>query len=233
MADEKYFNFPIQLLKGFLVDSGKVLSDIANYAVYAHSTSLEYNEELSAFRSAASFYNIKFGKPVHAFDNGKELYEEYSEDSPMVGITLSMYWDFNKDNKSEVQKLHLLGFLALKSILGNKTFCKTDNRMLFSRMDGQVKKLEFWQLSEEMYKYCSTKHKANYWAPKIRAEVYRWEMKSYSVRTHGFYISLKLSIDDLVFEAEKRKLKYKELEQKNEIQNARAKALERLNAKPP
>jgi hypothetical protein len=34
--DVRYFNFPIVLLEGFMIDSQKCLADIFDYAIYSH-----------------------------------------------------------------------------------------------------------------------------------------------------------------------------------------------------
>jgi len=233
MADEKYFNFPIQLLSGFLKNSRNTLTDMCNYAVYAHSLNLDFGEnEEDNFKDSASYLGIEFTNVKAALSNGKKLYRQHT-DCPMVGISVKMYWDYQSNEKDEFQKLCLLGFIALKSILGKKAYCKTTNKLLFARMAGLAKQCEFEELPEEFYKYIQTKHKVHYWAVKIKDEVFDWGLKSYSNKTNGFYITIKLTYKDLVFEAEKKREEYKKLLKKDEKLAAIQEAKNRLKRIPP
>ena len=52
---EKYFNFPIQLLEGFLVSDKRVLNNICDYAIYLHYLNLEYGDKQNRIKQSASF----------------------------------------------------------------------------------------------------------------------------------------------------------------------------------
>lgn len=228
-----YINFPVQLLKGFLTNPKNQLSDMLDYAVYVHSKKMEYSEGVSAFKASAKYYGVTYPDLTKSHKVGVDLYKKYGASCPMAGMKLTMWWEYYNGQKSEHQLLYLIGFLALRSILGDSTYCKTENSLFFSRMDGQVKKVEIEALSKDIAKYCATKHKANYWAVKIKDEIYGWGLKSYSWKTRGFYITTKLSIDELVFEAEKKRDSVKKAAMQNERKNARAIALERIKKLPP
>lgn len=227
-----YFNFPIQLLKGFMVDSDTCLSNISRYAVYAHSETLIHGNEVERFKSSADYLNISFGKTdnemLAALNKGKILCESIPLNSPKVGIEKDMFWDFFKNNKTEFEKITLLGFLAIKSILQKKSYCKITNKFWLSRMDGKTSSVnEYYQLSNEVKKYS-----VNYQLRKIKAELERnWNLKTVSGR--GFNVSFKMSLDDLTYVVLKRRKVYQDKVLKEQKDEAKKKALNRLYATQP
>ena len=232
--EERYFNTPIQLYKGFMIDSIDCLSKVLYYACY------EYKEKNKrTFKDAADFYNVLIGGDnsktnlTDAEKKVKSIYESLHNNSPKVGIGLTMFWQYYKEDKTEFEKVCLLAFLALKSIIGNKSYCKVDNGFFLSRMDGKVNSVcndaftvnDFKPLSPEIKKY----EKNNYQLRKIKDElVLNWGLKHYSHHTRGFYVSFKMPLDELVFEAEKRRKAVKVKQMNEEKKQAIAKARERL-----
>ncbi|EMY3554091.1 hypothetical protein ABF190_001697 [Flavobacterium psychrophilum] len=225
MSKEKYLNFPIQLLSGFMIDTRKVLNDITDYAVYQNSLKLELGTDLEKIKTSASFYNMTLGSNKNTFDNGKMLYNSIPENSPKVGLSISIFWDFYKNDKSEFDKICLLAFLGIKSILGTKSYCKVTNLYLWARMDGKTNTIiEVSELSNEVRKYAN-----RYQSENIKNElILNWHLVYYSRYTRGFYVSLKMSLEDLIFEAEKKRKSIKENQQKQQQNEALKKALERL-----
>lgn len=225
MSKEKYLNFPIQLLSGFMIDDKKVLNNIIDYAIYQNSLKLEIGTDLSKIKTSAGFYNMTLANDKKTFDNGKILYNSIYENSPKVGLSISMFWDFYKNDKSEFDKICLLAFLGIKSILGNKSYCKANNLYLWARMDGKTNTIvEVSELSNEIKKYAN-----RYQSENIKNElILNWHLIYYSHYTRGFYISLKMSLEDLIFEAEKKRKSIKENQQKQLKNEALKKALERL-----
>jgi len=224
MNKERYFNFPIMFLKGFLKNDKKCLSDILAYSVYLHSLKLEHGTVIEKIKVSARFFKITLGSNKKTLDRGKYLYNSIEDNSPKVGINLSVYWDYNNNYKSGFEKVCLLGFLALKSILQQKPYCKITNAFWLARMDGKAKSCEFNQLSLLMSKYAN-----EYQTKKIKTELsLNWNLKTYSRYTRGFYVSFKLSLDELVYQAEKRKRSTKENQLKSLEREALAKALKRL-----
>ncbi|SNB04137.1 hypothetical protein [Flavobacterium psychrophilum] len=225
MSKEKYLNFPIQLLVGFMIDTRKVLNDIIDYAVYQNSLKLELGTDLEKIKTSASFYNMTLGNNKNTFDNGKMLYNSLPENSPKVGLSISMFWDFYKNDKSEFDKICLLAFLGIKSILGTKSYCKVTNLYLWARMDGKTNTIvEVSELSNEVRKYAN-----RYQSENIKNElILNWHLIYYSRFTRGFYVSLKMTLEDLIFEAEKKRKSIKENQYKQLKNEALKKALDRL-----
>jgi hypothetical protein len=227
--DVRYFNFPIELLSDFLNDGSKVLNNISDYALYSHSLNMEYGDELECMKASQIFFKITCSNIEKSLNNGKQLFDSIRPNSPMVGINLTIFWDYYKNDKSEFDKACLLAFLAIKSILNKKPYCKIDNRFLLARMDGKAKSCDFDSLSSSIYKYAN-----EYQTKKIKYQLSEyWNLITYSRYTRGFYVSFSLSLDELVYEAEKRRKSVKE-KQKRQLQNEAVKnALIRLNQSRP
>jgi hypothetical protein len=223
--DLRYFNFPIQLISGFMANPNKCLSDIANYAVYEHSLKMNNSKELERFEVSADYYGIKFSNTKNSLSNGKLLYNSIPTKSPKVGLSTQIYWDFYKNDKTEFDKICLLGFLALKSIVQKKACCKTNNKLWLARMDGKKTIKEFSDLSSSIAKYNN-----EYQTVKIKNDLrINWGLITYSRYTKGFYISFKINLDSLVYYAENNRTsnKIKQLKASNKL--ALDKALLRIN----
>lgn len=225
MSKEKYLNFPIQLLAGFMIDTIKVLNDITDYAVYENSLKLDLGTDLDKIKECAKFYTIIVADNKKTFNNGKMLYNSIPKNSPKVGLSISIFWDFYKNDKSEFDKICLLAFLGVKSILGIKSYCKVTNLYLWARMDGKTNTIvEVSELSNEVRKFAN-----RYQTENIKNElILNWHLIYYSRYTRGFYVSLKMSLENLIYEAEKKRKSIKENQQKQQQNEALKKALERL-----
>ncbi|MEI7676944.1 MAG: hypothetical protein WCJ03_09205 [Bacteroidales bacterium] len=225
--DVKYFNFPIQLLSGLLDDSNDVLNNIFDYAMYQQSLKLS-GTKTERFKAACEWFEMTVGNINKRIENGQELTDSIPANSPKVGISKTMWFDFYQNEKTDFDKICLLGYLSMKSILQTKPYWKLDNKFWLSRMDGQVKAVsELWKLSEIIFKYST-----EYQTVKIKTELRNnWGLITYSRYTRGFYVSFTLTLEQLVYEAEKRRKSTKDKQHKAAEKAALDKAMERLN--PP
>lgn len=230
MSDEgTYYNFPIQLIKGFLDNDKRCLNNILDYHLYKHSLKLECGSEIENFEDAAAYYEINLVNSNECFKNAVHLINSIPAKSPRVSIASSVFWNFYQNYKSEFEKVCLLSYLAFKSILGDKPYCKVDNNYFLARLNGNVNTIENTsELEESIQKYAN-----HYQIRKIKNELsFNWGLKTYSRQTRGFYISFKLSLEELIFQAEKNRKSYKEKMLKKSEADAVKKALEKLY-KPP
>jgi len=220
--NKKYFNFPIVLLEGFLIDHKKCLNDIIDYAMYAYCEKYDTDD----VKRAARFFGVTLGNEFSTYRNGNELFDSVPEGLPKVGISKEIFFDYYKNEKTEFQNVTLLAFLAIKSVLQNKAYCKLDNNYLFARMDGKSHTIKNdSELSKELLKY-----KNEYQSVKIKNELkLNWGLIHYAYYTRGFYVSLKMSLEDLIFQVEKKKKSNKLKEQKEKEKAAILAAMERLN----
>ena len=222
----EYLNFPIQLLSGFMINTSSVLNDILHYSIYSHTLKLDQGTALQKIKASADYFNVTLGSEKKCLENGKTLFNRIPKNSPLTGLSLPMFWDFYKNEKSEFDKICLLAFLGIKSILFNKPYCKATNLYLWARMDGKTNTI-VWvsELSNEVRKYAN-----RYQTENIKNElILNWNLIYYSRYTRGFYVSFKMSLEDLIFEAEKKRKSIKENHQKQLQKVALKKALERLN----
>jgi len=222
----RYFNFPICLLNGFLLEgqSKECLDDISDYAIYSQSQNFVEDDLTEQINSACKFFGLTLGNVSATMKNGKLLYDSIDARTPKVGINLSVWWDFYKNDKTEFEKVCFLGHLAIKSIVQNKSYTKIDNKYWLSRMSGLSKSVSLEMLPPEILRYFN-----EYQTKKIKHElVNNWGLVTYSRYTKGFYVSYKLTLEQLVFEAEKRRKSNKEKQQKKLENEAVKKAHTRL-----
>jgi len=181
--------------------------------VQHHFIKIEKGTIKERYKETCEWLNFQ---EVNREDNlllGKVLYQRYLN-SPMTGIERHVYSEFNKLEKSDFEKACFLAYLALKSIVGNKTFQKADNKLLWSRMDGKVKTIkDVSELSEKVRYFAQ-----EYQTLKIKRELQdSWGLIYYAQQTRGFYFSLKLELKSLIREALKRKRKSIEKQRLNKI----------------
>ncbi len=203
MADSKYFNFPIPLLRGFVGNPKKILNDICDYSLYQHSLKLVLGSELECFKAAANFYVIKLGDTKGSFENGEALFNSIDSGEANTGISLDVFWDYYKkaEHKTEFEKVCLLAHLAIKSIIGKSAYSKMTNDFWCSRMSGYSQNVNhsYWDSSIRL-------RFNNYQARKIKLELIRsWSLVTYSRHTKGFYVSYTLSLEELIIKAETKR----------------------------
>ncbi|MFX0555810.1 hypothetical protein ACOCEA_03385 [Maribacter sp. CXY002] len=223
--EEIYFNFPIQLLEGFIDYPEKILNNILDYCYYRMTLSYEFGDEEEMIASARKFFRTSGGNNLKRYENGEELYNSVAIKSPMVGIKSDILFDYYKNPKNDFQKATLLAHLAIKSILKNKAYCKITNLYLWSRMDGKTHAVkDKWALSE-----CIRVFANNYQVRKLKNELKdNWFLIEYSKRTRGWFVSYKMSLTDLILQVEKRKKKNRDDKRKQMEKEAYDEAMRRL-----
>jgi len=229
MSNEKYLNFPIQLLKNAFTDIRQAMNNIMMYAGYQHTTKLELGEDEEKMKDAGEYLGISWGDPITAYRNGEKLFQEIPKNSPHTGINKGVCFDFYDTPKSDDEIAVLLAYLSLKSIIGPKPYTKTTNDNLIARMGGFASKNDIpgQQLPEPLSKY-NTRRKLD----KIKIDLQtNWGVNIYARYMRGFYVSFdqNFSLDQLVFEAEKRRKKTEETGLRQRKNEAIEKALKKLN----
>lgn len=231
MESSRYFNFPIQMMQGVLEgwkDKKEFLKDVLYFHIQNHADKLEdlneYEEtEAQRFKRSADFWGVEMQGCVESrCQRGESLLCEFEDAKVYVGISTDVFWNFYNENKTDFEWECLFAFLALKSIIGNKTYCKSNNGLLYARMSG----------SESVNNDSITL--TRFHRDKIICELENnWGLKYYSRYTKGFYFGFDIGINDLVFEAEKRRKSTKEKLRNDEKKKALAEALKRLGSTPP
>lgn len=207
--DDNYFNFPIVLIQGFMNDTRKCLTDIFDYCIYEFSKG-NSDEETRAFFRIASY-----GNKEKTMNHGKELYFRIKNEA-YTGLAVSLFWQYYNDYKTDLDKITLLAFLAIKSIVGNRVCCKVTNQnLIYCRMAGftNIQKL----LPKEIAEYC-TRWKFE----KIKTDLKEYyNVSFYAYHTRGQYISTKVDFKTLCRIAEEQKMKGRMARQRKSEKEAR------------
>ena len=204
ILNPEYFNFPIILLEGFLINHKICLNNIGDYAIYS-LLQKKYQGDFNQIEDVEVELNTKIVNKRRSFENGKTLLDSMPENLPFVGIRKKIFFDYYKNKKTEFEKVVLLAFLAIKSIVGKKSYCKTNFLLLFNRMNGNSLSIKNEsELSPELRKYFTRHYKS-----KINDYLqWKWKLKYYAVDTRGFYVSFNknLTLKDLIKIVEKNKV---------------------------
>jgi hypothetical protein len=227
--NEKYFNFPVQLLSNFVMDHQKCLQNVLYYSLYKQGLKLTGNQN-QRIKASAEYFGVSLGNQSEANERGSQLVQDCSSNSPMTGISSTVFWNYCGHEKTEWDKAILLAFLAMKSIIGDKQFIKMDNKFWLSRMAGEKYSLPLDYLPPEIYKYAN-----EYQTKKLKSELSEnWGLVTYSRYTRGFYISFKMTLKALILEAETRRKSNRVLKAKMEREEALKEVLEEIGrGKPP
>ena len=226
--EDKFLNFPVQLLQDAFKDIRQTMVNVLDYAGYAHTLKL-HGSDSKKMEDAGHYFGITWGNTLKSYRDGKTLYESIPQNSPMAGINKDVLFDFYKNTKTLDEIAVLLAFLAIKSIVGIKPYCKVTNAYLIARMAGYAKIEDIpHPLPQPLAQY-NTRRKLD----KIKKELQlNWNVNIYSRYTRGFYVSIdnKFELNKLVFEAEKRRKSTKEKQLKQRNDEARRLAKKKLNS---
>ena len=203
---EKYFNFPIPLLKAaFKNGLPYVLNSILDYAIYKHSLKLDGDPE-KQIKDSASYFNVTLGNIRRTLQNGESMMNDSKIRGPMSGINKSVFWDYYNNYKTEFEIVLLLAYLSVKSIIGPDAYKRITNDFMFCRMAGYNSQKEMEGLPEELQRYKTRKY-----IGKIKKGLKEnFGLKVYGRYTHGFYVTFKLTFEQLVREIETNRKRNKD-----------------------
>ena len=129
-------NFPITILQGAFKDIRETVDNIMGYATYKHSLGLDFGNESQRMKESAHFFCIKFGNIEMAMQKAKEIHNSVKKGTPFASVRLKMLWDYYDNPKKEADIAYFCAFCAIKSILGNKEYVKTNKSRVIARMFG-------------------------------------------------------------------------------------------------
>lgn len=217
---ERFYNFPIMMMQGVLEgwkEKDEFLKDILYFHIANHAQKLEdLNEfeetEVQRFKRSAEFWGVSMSGNIERSQlRGAELLDEFEKSKVFVGISSEVFWNFYQNDKTQFEWECLAAFLALKSILGNKTFCKSNNALLYARMSGNESVKDLHSLSFSRF------HRDKI-ILKLELE---WNVKYYSRYTKGFYFGIDTTLQDLIFYAEDKRESFKA----NELKKSKSEIL--------
>jgi hypothetical protein len=68
----------------------------------------------------------------------KEIHDSVKKGTPFASVRLKMLWDYYDNPKKETDIAYFCAFCAIKSILGDKGYIKTNKSLIIARMFGLV-----------------------------------------------------------------------------------------------
>lgn len=201
----------------------RMCNDIMDYATYKHARGLS-GTMTDRMKSAAKYFGITLGNIHGSLENGRELYENINPRSPMTGINSGLLFDFYQGNQPINEIVALLAHLAIKSILGQKGFCRVTNDYLLCRMAGYPGMSDMKALPDYLSPYATRRRMDN-----IKSELQKsYGLQIYARYTRGFFVSDTLGLEDLIKAVETKRKKWQLAQQKAEVSNAVAKVLNEL-----
>jgi len=227
MSSRIYFTFPVTILKEAMNDIRKTCDDIMNYCGYVASK--KYSGTIKEkMEKAGNDLGIIYNGWENSYNKGQEIANNTPKRTPMTSINHDIVFDFYDNHKSEFEIVTFLAFAGIRSILQMKPYTRITNDYLFARMAGYPSTTEIVTLPGYEPKELPVvlpalidKYNTRFKLDKIKKELQNnWHMKLYGIHTHGFYVSFKLSLNQLVKVVEAKRKRNQEAKRKAEIQQA-------------
>lgn len=170
--------------------------------------------------------------PNNTLKQGKKIDSTIPDREPFPMISTSLLFDFRDNNKTEFDIAQFAAYIAVRSILGKKSYCRTNKQMIVSRMFGYASNKQMQGTLKPAIKDLFNKYSNRYHIDKVLQQLeLNWNVITYSSNMRGLLIGIKnkTSIDALALIAENRKLKNKISKLKDAKREAKEKALQHLN----
>lgn len=236
MSKVKYFTFPVVLLKSAHDDLTETLNNIILYGLYQYADALKDTTGLdfeNCYEQAFTYFDLQKKNIKTVLDKSVALYDSLDNGlpKPMTSVNRDVIFDYraNKANKSEFEIICLCGFAAIKSILGKKSHSKITNEYFLARTFGfaKVEDMQNSPLSPMLEKYAKRYH-LNKVKDELKAS---WGVKLYGRNTRGFYASISMDYESLVFQVEKNRKSRIRQERKADEDEIQKRVLDRLKRK--
>ncbi len=226
--DKKYIYFPIWLLELYTGDIQLLCFEISCFIGYEKTLKLHKGDEIQKMEAAGKYYNFEYYNTEHSYENGKSYYETCPYLTPKVCIDKKILSQFIELDKSEFEGHCLLAYFALRSILQKQPYKRITNNYLLSRMSGKPNVDNIENLPKDLLLYSKRYH-----IDKLKLELQRsWGVKFYSLKNHGYYVSIVLDKKTLIKKAEELRKRNQQLKFKLEQESLLKEALEEIKHKP-
>lgn len=148
---------------------------------------------------------------------GGRLYRE-NRGKGRTGISRTVFWDYYHNDKSQWQIAELLGYLAIKSIVGKQPSYKVGEKLLKARMSG-LHAIKDGEIDTSIQEFLT---KSRMRSLKVRLCL-NWGMKKSPTNARGFWVSMgnKTSLVGLI-------ISHKETSRKNSIKRLKDQEREAL-----
>ena len=218
---------------GFAGSGFDPLDEIWELEELFESNPIFYNEAKVHYQMHEALKSLGIKGNINSnFERAKEIEKKVQKNEPMPMISKSHLFNYRDNEKSEFDLAQFSAYIAIRSILGVKPYCKTNKKHIVSRMFGYASHKHLPNKMNKVNKDLLNKYSNRYHIDKVlQALELNWNVITYSRNMRGLYVAIgnKITIENLVMTAEtnKRKTQIKEL--KNKKQAAYELALQQLN----
>lgn len=231
MSKTKYYTFPVLLLKDAHGNQRGTFDKIIDYGLYQFATAISEsnNQEFDdCFSESFSFFGLKNDNVESILATAITIANSIPDNPPMTSVNAKVILEYYKEAKTEFEITCLCGFAAIKSIIGRKPYTKITNEYFLARMFGFAKVEDMKScLSPMLEKYAKRYH-----LNRVKDELkVSWGVKLYGRNTRGFYASISMDYESLVFQVEKNRKSRIRQERKAEEAEAQKRVLDRLRSK--
>lgn len=236
--DTSYYNFPVSILQDFIRDTQEGLDKMLKWAVYdwVKKYSVEHGKvryKENTMREILESLGIHTSVNFYTFYKAcGQVYSKYK--GARTGIARKHYWELvERGFIGEADKVLLLSFLAAKSIIGRKEYCKTNDLLLFARMNGFDAAFHDVEELNEKGHLLIRRYYTRRRRDTIKMQLAEtFHIVTYSNHDRGYFISSKLSLEELI-EVVETSRKNSTGTYKKKVSHTRDLVLARLAQKPP
>lgn len=212
MNKQLFYNAPCSVWRGFLDSDGRK-TEVLDYHLYCavskkYDNLTDIEDEDKRFEEACDNLYCTIGNKCDCLEYGHNLNSSHQKDA-IFSVNSATFWDFHHNYKSEEECTLLLAYLALKSIIGTKSYAKTNKEMWLSRMDGKTRveySVKKDGSKELVLSKSIMKWNTHYGVRKLKTLLWKYyHVSFYSKSVHGFYASVSLDDKGLVAMVQKVK----------------------------
>ena len=295
MTNDRYFQFPLFLLRDLMTDKNKALNNIIRYGLFSFAEKInpnmnevirqlmycyyrdradmpndliklidghvntdedyngfngtefkpEYETEqlIEIFQSdskfeamAIEFYKIRqaysfigvTGNYQNCLSVGRQIQANIQKGEPMPMIDKNQLFEYRDSEKTEIELMQFAVNIAIRSIIGEKNYSKTNKEMILCRAFGYKTKNHLPETMPDIFR----KYLNRYHIDKVlqKIELGNWNLIFYANNMRGMYIGFKskISLEKLIEIAEmkREKKKLEDLKQAKKI--AQEKVLKKI-----
>ena len=136
-----YVNFPVTLLRNTFNDLRGTINTIFHYVVYKHAQKDKKSDIIKRIKKSTEFFELHFDNMDLLIEEAEMILagKKYDLNVGYVNLDIDILWDHYNNGKSEFDIACFCAYCAIKSIIGNKEYVKTNKSMIVSRMFGDSK----------------------------------------------------------------------------------------------
>ena len=200
----------------------------------------KFADDIQFYKNATEHYRLHLAYQSLGISGNKEQCAKVAKDirkripkaEPMPMINPKFLFEFRDKDKTEYDLIQLVGFIAVKSILGVKKYAKTNKAHIVCRMLGYSSVKHIPDTLTANIKDLLHKYSQRYHIDKLILQLeLNWNVLTYSNNLRGMYVAIsnKTTIEQLALIAETQKQKHKVEALKRAKNEAKEKALQQLN----